>query len=176
MEEIRVTKDNDFTLYVEAYNKEGDVETPQDMRLVDNLVVSITNAPPGSYSYSVDDSGRLVLDLDGPMLSVRPYGMEAKGTIDGRDWCWRVKRLFEVVKYTDDSNSHTSIRLCSYCALPGMTVMPVKTVTLEQISSMELAPSTLYIVTNDGDGIPPSEIPLGARAVYTKEETQNTQR
>ena len=45
MESIKVPKDNDFTLYVEAYNKEGNIEIPQDLRLVSNLVVTIPNAP-----------------------------------------------------------------------------------------------------------------------------------
>lgn len=172
MENIKVTKDNDFTLYVEAYNKEGDVEHPQDLRLVDNLVVTIPDAPIGSYTYSVDDSGRLVLDLDGPMLSVRAYGMEARGTIGGRDWCWRVKKLFEIVKYTDESNRYASMRMCMYCEIGGTTILPIKTVTMAEMGDTELLPNMLYIVVSDGDGIPPSAIPLGARAVYTIDEEE----
>lgn len=149
MECMKITKDNDFTLIVEAYNKEGLTETPQDLRLVDDFSVSIPGAPDGSYTYRVDDGGRLVFEFDGPKLSVRPYGLKAKGTIGGKDWCLRIKRLFEIVKYTDESNTHERVKVNVNCALPGTNWMPVKAVTMEQMANMELAPSTLYIVVDE---------------------------
>jgi hypothetical protein len=173
MKDIKITLDNDCTIIVEAYNIENDVETPQDLRLVEDLTVYIPCAPYGSYTYTLDDSGRLVLDIDGPQLSVRSYGIEVKGTINGRDWCWRVKKLFEIVKYTEDSNTHF-LRLCSYCAVAGINVLPVKTVTFEQLANATLAPSTLYLVVDDGSNVPQSAVPLGACAVYTMDDSDDS--
>lgn len=144
MEEIRITQGNDFTLTVTAYAKEDGGTTPQDLREVEGLAVSIPKAPEGSFSYAVDSAGRLIIDFDGPMLAIRSYGIEAKGIVNGKDWCWRKRKLFEIVKYTDDSNDQWAAEMAVVAAPAGLTVLPV--IVTDNMEG-SLLPNTLYIVT-----------------------------
>ncbi|MBO4849854.1 MAG: hypothetical protein J5529_03010 [Prevotella sp.] len=145
---IRITRNNDFRLVLAGYAMDGDKKVWQDLSLVDNLQVELTNAPAGSYTYSVDEAGRLVLDIDGVQLNTISYGLVAKGTIDGRDWCWSVKRLFEVVKHTDDSNAHDTATIEMGCVPTGINITQLlaRVVTEEEYAALEPLDNVLYFI------------------------------
>lgn len=127
---------------------DGEEKVWQDLSLVDNLSVEVTNAPEGSYTYEVDESGRLVLYIDGPQLILRSYGLVAKGTINGRDWCWSVKRIFEVVKHTADSNTIDSAVIEKGCEPVGIhiTRLQARVLTKEEYDALDPLNNVLYLI------------------------------
>lgn len=150
---IKITRLNDFTLTLSAYCMEGEEKVWVDLSLIDNLTVEIPGAPADAYTWQVDGEGRLVLDIDGPKLDVRGYGISVRGTINGRDWHWAVRRLFEVVRYTIESNVTDKETIEALCEPAGITatLLTATYMTEEEYQALEHKEEGKIYITNYGD-------------------------
>lgn len=146
---IKITRNNDFTLRLAAYCMVEGERVDIDLREVDIDTVTLPGAPEGALTWQVDEDGRLLLDIDGPRLDVRGYGLAVTGTIGGRDWHWAVRRIFEVVRYTADSNTTDEATIEALCEPTGITVetLAAKAMTKAEWDALEYKDEkTVYFI------------------------------
>lgn len=148
---IRITKKNDFRLTLSAYCMVGGEKVGVDLREVEIDTVDLPGVQASAVAWSVDGSGKLVLDIDGPQLDTRGYGLAVMGTVGGRDWHWAVRRIFEVVRYTAESNTTDEASLDVLCEPAGVSVavLAARCMTEEEYEQLEEKDSnTIYITPN----------------------------
>lgn len=151
---VKLTQKNDVKLTVEIYAKSGDLRLPVDLRGVDNVVVNIQGAQQGAYTWSVNNDGHLVIDIDGVQFRISTYPLFVTGLIDGRDWCYAKKEAFQIVRWTDESNIFEEGNIIAEIPMPpighGDTTLSATTMTMDEYLALtEKDENTLYIIVDD---------------------------
>lgn len=151
---IKITQKNDCKITLTLTAKSGEETLPLDLRAVENITVSIPGAPQGGYTWEVDTTGKLVLDIDGPAFSIRDYSIMVMGQVQGRDWCYTKKGLFEVVRWTEDSNVYEEEEVEVEVPAPPMgyggSFISATTMDIDAwLALSEPDENVLYIVTQE---------------------------
>ena len=157
---VKITQKNDAKITVNITAISGDVILPVDLRGVDDIRVSIPSAPQDAYTWTVDELGRLVIDVDSPKFAIRAYSLIVTGTVQGRDWCYTQKEFFEVVRWTADSNvpsvavsQQPEIVIVEITVPPigyGGTTLSATVLDIDEYDTLaEKDEHTLYVVTQD---------------------------
>lgn len=151
---VKITQKNDCKITLRLTAQSGEETLPLDLRAVEGITVSIPGAPQGGYSWEVDTLGRLVLDIDGPAFSIREYSIMVMGMMLGRDWCYTRKGLFEIVRWTDDSNVYEDITLDVTVPAPpmgyGESLISATAIDIDDWLDLdEPDENVLYVVTQE---------------------------
>lgn len=153
---VKITQKNDCKITLSLTAKSGEETLSLDLRAVDNITVSIPGAPQNGYTWEVDNTGRLVLDIDGPQFSIRDYSIMVIGTVQGRDWCYTQRELFEIVRWTADSNVYEDETLEVEIPAPpmgyGSSIISTTIIDIDDwLALSEPEENTLYMVTQEDE-------------------------
>lgn len=151
---LKLTQKNDCKITLRLTAQSGEETLPLDLRAVEGITVSIPGAPQGGYSWEVDTMGRLVLDIDGPQFPIREYSIMVMGTVLGRDWCYTQKAMFEIVRWTVDSNVYEDMTLEVTVPVPpmgyGESLISATVMDIDEYDTLaEKDENTLYVVIQD---------------------------
>ena len=151
---VKITQKNDAKITVNITAISGEVILPVDLRGVDDIRVSIPSSPQDAYTWTVDELGRLVIDIDGPKFAIRSYSLFVMGTVQGSDWCYTQKEFFEVVRWTEDSNVYEEEFVEVEITVPpigyGGTTLSATVMDIDEYDTLvDKDENTLYVVTQE---------------------------
>lgn len=151
---VKLTQKNDCKLTVEIYAISGDLVLPVDLRGVDDIVVNIQGAEQGTYTWWTNESGHLVVDIDGLRFRVGTYPLIVTGSVSNRDWCYAKKEAFRIVRWTDESNIYEEGNIRAEITMPpighGDTTLSTLVLTMDEYLALaEKDPETLYVIVDD---------------------------
>ena len=127
---LKITQKNDCKITLRLTAQSGEETLPLDLRAVEGITVSIPGAPQGGYSW------------------------EVMGTVLGRDWCYTQKAMFEIVRWTVDSNVYEDMTLEVTVPAPpmgyGESLISATVMDIDEYDTLaEKDENTLYVVIQD---------------------------